>query len=144
MRGGPWLFINPLPEVTLQTNADHMSEKQFIRHQRFVVHTFAIAQARARVIALRPRTSQFNFSSFLANVSGTACETRYGCIALGFRSRVQSKWERARAGERGREREREREKERERERARETRHTIHFFLVKVWGQDVAKSTAPWQ
>ena len=33
-------------------------------------------------------------------------------------------------------------KARERERAREVQYTMHFFLVKVWGRDVAKSTAP--
>ena len=112
-----------------------------------------VAKWKTNIKSLRPRISQFKFTSFLANISGTARETRSGCIALGFRWCVPSGFEleprpsRRRREEglpqRAREREkrkREREKERERERERETQHTIHFFLVKVWGRDVAKST----
>ena len=44
----------------------------------------------------------------------------------------------------GRERAKERVRERERPRdsERETQRTITFFLVKVWGRNVGKSTAP--
>ena len=64
----------------------------------------------------------------------------------GFRKECERGRERGREREREREgqkkeRKREREKERERERARDpTHHTL--LLVKVWGRDVAKSTAP--
>ena len=62
---------------------------------------------------------------------------------LGDRERERdTDTEREREKEREAERERDRERETERERERETQRSIDFFLVKVWGRNVAKSTAP--
>ena len=98
-----------------KTMAIHL-QKYSIRNRRSVIHTFAIAQARARVITLRPRASNSNFHLFLQMSPAQLAKRALVVLLLAF-SRVYHLDLNLRERERERERE---ETEREREQVRES------------------------